>query len=390
MMEALDSVRTMEVLFSSWKVAQHKESDLSYLSSNIPRDMFLPDGVIDNEKFSRAPQKILFIAKEANWHQPDSNDSVTSAFWHREVAFGRTPKTQFSNRLSLLANAIMNAEKQNYTVVDKDHTVLQSVAVINLNKRGGYSYCVWNTLNTYVQKYQGFIRRQISMISPDLIVCCGYDVKWLIQEYGLAPDNVKTIWVYHPSYFSISDADYLDQLRCTMSGSRWDPSHHAAKSKNTAAPKQKGIIFDTNKTYSSGSTMDMLLSNKVSAYGDAAMLIDSFNKNDYVFFSVKGLGVVAGGMIVSDAETLSYPDTVERYKVVDFLAPAPDQIPHGEEGLRALPWRQVSELLNHKRFWHARTDKRPYLNEDESIILINALRNLYAPGEKNEYTRDNI
>ena len=384
MLDTLDSICTMEDLFSSWKIVQHKESDLSYLSSNIPGDMFLPDGVIDMAQYSAAPKKVLFIAKEANWHQPESNNSVTSAFWHREVAFGRTPKTQFSNRLSLLANAIMNADTQNYTVMDKDHAVLQSVAVINLNKRGGYSYCVWNTLNTYVKKYQGFIRKQISLISPDLIVCCGYDVKWLLQEYALAPKTVQTIWVYHPSYFAISDADYLDQLRCAMSGTQWYPSHHKDKSIEsigTVTPVHKGIIFDTNKTYSSVSTMDMLLGNKVSAYGDAVVLIDSFNRDDYVFFSVKGRGVVAAGKIVSDAETLLYPDTIERYKVVEFLVPVPDQIPHGEESLRALPWCQVSELLNHKRFWHARTDKRPYLNEDESLILINALRKLYAPGE---------
>lgn len=127
--------------------------------------------------------------------------------------------------------------------------------------------------------------------------------------------------------------------------------------------------------------MDMLLGSKVSAYGDAAILIDSFNRDDYVFFSVKGLGVVAAGRIVSDAEILSYPDVIERYKVVDFLAPAPDQIPHGEENLKALPWHQVSELLNNKRFWHARTDKRPYLSEKESLILITALQDLYAAGE---------
>lgn len=384
-METLDSIRTMEDLFSVWKTAQYKESDISYLSSNIPRDMFLPDGIIDKEQFAAAPKKILFIAKEANWHLSDSmtdtHKPVVSSFWHREVAFGRTPKTQFSNRLSLLANAIMNADKQNYTVVDKDHTILQSIAIINLNKRGGYSYCIWNTLNTYVKKYQEFIRKQISMISPDLIVCCGNDVNWLLQEYELAPDFVQTIWVYHPSYFAISDTEYLEQLRCAMHGLRWHPSQHASKSIGSVTPNRKGIIFDTNKTYSSASTMDMLLGNKVSAYDDVAWLVDSFNRDDYVFFSVKGLGVVAAGKVISDAEKISYRDTVERYKIVDFLAPAPNQIPHGEENLRTLPWHKVSELLNHKRFWHARTDKRPYLSEEESLILINALRELYVPGE---------
>lgn len=372
----LTKINSTEELFALWQEAHCIEQDTNYLSSNIPKDVFLPDGIIESNKFQNSSQKILFIAKEANWFQSDAelspNEPVETMFWHREVAFGNVDKTQFSYRLAMLANAIMTSD---YTVIDKSHEVLQSVAVINLNKRGGYAYCVWDTLNTYVKTYQDFIRRQIDMIQPDLIVCCGYDVKWLLNEYSLAPNCNNIVWVYHPSYFAISDANYLSQLRCAMAGEKWQPSHET-RIVSECEQQIKGIIFDTNKTYSDVSTMDMLLSNKVSAYEDKASLIDSFNVGDYVFFSVRGTGVVAAGKIISNTEEKRYPDNLyEKYRVVDFIVPESDQIPHGEESLHGLSWGDIESALN-KTFFKARTDKRPYLTEVECEIIIEELKRL--------------
>ena len=374
----LNHVTSVDQLFSIWQEAHCTEKDTSYLGKNIPKHVFLPDGIIAADQYQAAKQKVLFIAKEANWFQADAevspDEPVETMFWHREVAFGKVDKTQFSYRLAMLANAIMSG---NFTSIDKSHEVLQSVSVVNLNKRGGYSYCVWDTLNSYVKAYQDFIRRQIEMIQPDLIVCCGYDVKWLLTEYALAPNCSNIVWVYHPSYFAISDADYLNQLKCALSGEKWHPVREH-KAPVDFAQQVKGIIFDTNKTYSSVSTMDMLLSNKVSAYDDKAHLIDSFNVGDYVFFSVRGAGVVAAGKIISETEEKTYPDGLyEKYKVVDFIVPESDQIPHGEESLKGLSWGNIVAALKHD-FFKARTDKRPYLTETECEILIEELKKLHG------------
>ena len=380
-MADLNEITSVDELFAQWQEAHCSEPDTSYLGPNIPKHMFLPDGIIASPQFNKAKQKILFIAKEANWFQADAavspDEPVETMFWHREVAFGNVDKTQFSYRLSMLANAITSGD---YTTVDKSHEILQSVAVVNLNKRGGYAYCVWDTLNAYVKAYQDYIRRQIDMIHPDLIVCCGYDVKWLLNEYNLAPNCSNVIWVYHPSYFAISDADYLDQLKCAMIGEKWRP---VREQKNTVevGHQVRGIIFDTNKTYSAVSTMDMLLSNKVSAYDDKAPLIDSFNVGDYVFFSVKGTGVVAAGKIISATEEKQYPDGLyEKYRVVDFIVPESEQIPHGEESLRGLSWSKIADVLGHG-FFKARTDKRPYLTKAECEILIEELKKLNGKEE---------
>lgn len=367
------NIRTMDELFSAWEKEHCSENDTSYLSRNIPAQIFLPDGIINPAEFEHSKPKVLFIAKEANWYQSDNDPTkeIDTMFWHREVAYGRVPRTSFSYRLSMLANAIMHSETDNYSVIDKSHDILKSVAFMNLNKRGGYSYCIWETLKSYVCHYQDFIRKQIEIISPDLIVCCGYDVKWLLDEYSLAPLCEKVIWVYHPSYFVISDKDYLQQLKCAMSEEEWHAEKHA-ETYSSAGTAIKGIIFDTNKTYSSMSTMDMLLNNKVSAYDDAAHLIDSFNTGDYVFLSVKGVGIVAAGRIISDTEERTYSTLYEKYRVVDFISPTALQMPHGESQLKSISWQHVSQTLGHG-FFSARTDKRPYLTERECEILVEEL-----------------
>ena len=373
----LENVDSIEELFELWQKAHREESERDYFGTNIPKGAFLPDGIIDYDKYKKSNIKVLLIAKEANWYLKDKEYDEKMGFdmfWHREVAFGNgnVHETQFSKRLSMLANAVI---KNDYKTVNKSHEALKSVAVMNLNKRGGYAYCVWDTLNTYVKKYRCFIKREIELLNPDIIVCCGYDVKWLLDEYNIVSNETKKVWVYHPSYFAISDADYLEQLRCAVNGEYWNFSKKKATIVASKAIN-KGIVFDTNKTYSDISTMDMLLGNKVSAYDDASNLVDSFNIGDFVFFSVRGAGVVAVGRIVSDTEKICYPEFLEKYRVVDFIVPSAEKMPHGEDDLKALSWKRITSILGHG-FYYARTDKRPYLLGEECEVLIKELHTLY-------------
>ena len=371
-MSNIADITSFQELFDHWKKAHAEEENTDYVAFNIPKDMFLPDGIIDENKYRGSTTKILFIAKEANWYteeQVTANEVIRPMFWHREVAFGNVPKTLFSHRLSLLANAIVSG---NYAEANKEHTILQAISVMNLNKRGGFSYCIWDTLNRYVMTYQDFIRKEIELIDPDLIVCCGSDVKWMLDEYNLNTTGCRAVWIYHPSYFAISDLDYLHQLKCAMENVEWSPMTISPMAECPVA-QTKGIIFDTNKTYSDISTMDMILNNKVSSYDEAAHLVDSFNVGDYVFLSVKGVGIVSAGRIISETESVDYGNLFEKYRVVDFIVPTPEHVPHGESDFKALPWSRVHEVLGHK-FWHARTDKRPYLTEKECILLIQEMK----------------
>ena len=377
---------SIKKLFSDWKNQHLSESNNEYekyqnksKSNRIPKGAFIPDGIIDATQFSQKKAlgcSVLFIAKEANWYSDNNTEAEDSStlqeqpFWHKEVAFGETAETMFSKRLSLLINAYYN---DNYALVNKDHKNLQSCAVINLNKRGGFSDCCWETLEGYVSRYHENIEKEISIINPDLIICCGNSVKWLLDKYVQIDRNIKIATVYHPSYFALPDTEYLNQFECALAGKEWTFEKKTNKNTDFVPPTKKGIIFDTNKAYSETATLHMLTSDKISAYDNAGKYIDSFNVGDVVFYYISGRGVVAAGEICSDTQICdSNPE--EKYKTVRLLVPK--SIPKTESELKNIWPSEIKTLFGHNFFW-ATTMKRPFLNEEQSNRLIEELEKLY-------------
>lgn len=88
------------------------------------------------------------------------------------MVLGEEGGTRFSSGLALLANAILN---ENFETPEKDISALRYVAFMNINKRGGFTSCPG--LDAYVKKYKDLIDREIRIISPDIIVCCGIGVR---------------------------------------------------------------------------------------------------------------------------------------------------------------------------------------------------------------------
>ena len=324
----------------------------------------------------------MLIAKEANWYNNDTNKEScetaadNASFWVRDVAFSRVPETMFSKRLSMLINAYYNND---YKIINKEHTNLQSCAFINLNKRGGLSACRWETLERYTAQYAKCIEKEIKLIQPDFIICCGDGVKWLLERYHITDDiEAKVISVYHPSCFALSDAEYLRQFQCSLTGKEWVYQKRTAENamgSDTEEFPQKGIMFDTNKTYSDKATIDMLTAGKISAYDDACKYIKSFNSGDIVFYYVKGKGVVAAGEICSEIMECKYYDSTENYRMVKRLVPK--EIPIIEDRLKGISPSEIKTLFDKGFFW-ASTIKKPFLRKEQSDKLLRKLKELYC------------
>ncbi|MBQ8495972.1 MAG: hypothetical protein IJ489_00755 [Clostridia bacterium] len=368
-------------MLKDWENAHRLETDESYQSyafnSRIPKDVFMKDGIVDEREYALMKKKILFIAKEANWYSAEETTDTfrerakNATFWLQDVAFGRNFSTMFSKKIALLAHAVIY---DNYTDIHTDHEILKKIAFINLNKRGGFAHCVWETLENYVRIYASYINRQIALISPDLIVCCSFGVKWLLDQYIELPPQSKVIAVYHPSYFALSYTEYLHQLECAIKNLPWCPENLHDKTNPIYPQTVKGIIFDTNKTYSQTATIEMLTNNKISAYSKATGFIDRFHYGDYVFYYVKGRGVVAAGQIISE-EAIS-EDGNEKYKTVRLIVPG--TAPSTEDALREISPKELKTLHDGRNFYLASTVKVPYLNQEKSERLIAVLQEKYG------------
>lgn len=189
--------KTMDELFTCWKNKQSSEE-----CDN--KDSFVPDGIICEEEYGKRAPRILFVSKESNL-DPASKEREstgnTDCFWLQKwVNSGKSSAetgsgTKYINVLAILCNAVLSGKKD---ASKKGWDVLKNCAYININKRGGHSSCDDNSLAAYANDYQKYIRKQIELIDPDVIVCCSETAyNLLTKTVGVIHNNIK--WAYHPS-----------------------------------------------------------------------------------------------------------------------------------------------------------------------------------------------
>jgi len=133
----------------------------------------------------------------------------------------------------------------------------------------------------------------------------------------------------------------------------------------------KGIMLDTNLSYSETNEYEMLSQCKITAYGDAKRYINSFSKGDYALFYSKGRGIVAIGRITSDIPT-DIDD--EKYHKVEFIVPK--TFDGDTKSLKSLSPSEIKVALN-KNFYWASTIKTPFLSKSQSEVLIGKLEEKY-------------
>lgn len=208
----------IENLFAEWQAMQQKESN--YEASEIAKDSFTYDGVIDPPEYAKQVTKYLFISKESNIKNKKEQRPFRAdgdIFWLRDVCLQKEKPqkpnpSMFSNRLAMFANAIYSLD---FERVNKCHDILNKVAFMNLNKRGGCSESKPKTIRKYTIKYAGFIKREIDMIEPDIIICCGSGLRDLLGKIGICSPRYTVIEVCHPSYRK-SDKFHLERLKAAF------------------------------------------------------------------------------------------------------------------------------------------------------------------------------
>lgn len=130
----------------------------------------------------------------------------------------------------------------------------------------------------------------------------------------------------------------------------------------------KGIMFDTNISYSDTNESEMILGNKIAAYGDAKRYIDSFRKDDYALFYSKGRGIIAVGQIITDTPT-EVGD--EKYHSVRMIVP--ENFNGDVKALPALSPNEIKTILKRNFYW-ASTIKTPFLTGVQVEMLIRELK----------------
>jgi len=155
---------------------------------------------------------------------------------------------------------------------------------------------------------------------------------------------------------------------------RWIRFLTEAENENMDKSGIKGIMFDTNLSYSETNEMEMLTQNRVCAYGDAERYIRSFKKGDYALFYSKGRGVIAIGKVVSD---IPFRLETERglYHRVKMIIPTNGD--YEKIHSKYISAREIKELLD-RGFYFASTIKTPFLNKNQVDKLVDTLKRKYG------------
>lgn len=235
-------------LFDEWELAHLNETEESLLKTingeNIRKDFFQRDGIIDEDVFENEKRRVLFISSEANVNEHSAaRGESKSNYQDIYINYFKGEKENWHGRMRERICAL-------YQVLAKIsdlpyHKVANRFAVMDLNKRGGRSKIDGGKhIVEYCKIYKDFIKQEIEIINPDIIVWIGTNT----YDLGI-PDLLGAITKSNKKFFRIRDMD-VPILRM------WQTSYYQAKiaplpgyENNKTIGKQCARLVDEMKSF---------------------------------------------------------------------------------------------------------------------------------------------
>lgn len=163
----------------------------------------------DNQWYN-AKRRILFVSKELN-EKDNAYDLRGIDLIHKydeTISFG----CRFNNNVLRITTGISTISKDGYDSykkvndIDYVNSIWENTAVarINLKKHSGGPTTDLNKLFKDVEIYKDLILRQLNLLMPNIIVCCGGSskiMKFIIEEFlNEKPSDLKSEtdnWIYY-------------------------------------------------------------------------------------------------------------------------------------------------------------------------------------------------
>ena len=227
----------LEQLFLEWENAQKNEPDTIWKltnggNTNITKEHFRRDGIIDETTYEKENVKVLFISAEANDNEYSAltNSRPNSVDDYREYHFtgNETWKGRMRERLAELYKVISGTERGEMS----NPEAAMHFAIMDINKRGGGPEIKGGKhLKAYCKHYAGYIRREIEIIDPDIVAIVGTN----LYDMGL-----------HKSFlgaFSSNGNCYFDlKGKKVPILSLWQTSYYQGKNEPLAGYEDNRII----------------------------------------------------------------------------------------------------------------------------------------------------
>lgn len=227
----IKNINTINDLFNLWKKAQHKEDDISLKrtkvkSENITRDHFCEDGIIDKKIFENEKKKVLFITNEANDAEYTTKDKKETSRIKDFNKYYTGEKKDFAGQLIRGICVLYKVITNSYNISEQE--IARNFAFMNLNKRGGGNKSKIgkddNHLEEYCKYYAKYIKKEIEIINPDIIVWVGKTTYYLNKYIGGEQIEDKT-------YLKIENKN-VPVLKVSHTSGAWKISNSTKVNKN--------------------------------------------------------------------------------------------------------------------------------------------------------------
>ncbi len=174
----MEIIERQNSLFEKWK---------------IEREGFIADGVVDEEAYLSSKPRVVYLLKEVNGGQDWSLTDYISA--------GGRAHTW--NNIARWQYGLQNLEREIHWDEIKDISNnwrkerLQSICAVNVKKTSGGCTSKKDELVEKAFQDRKFLKEQIEIYNPDIIICCGTSYLYFDYIYGIRAEGKMTnrgIW----------------------------------------------------------------------------------------------------------------------------------------------------------------------------------------------------
>jgi len=131
-------------------------------------DRFIKDGVFNEETWERQTVKLTFILKDPNW--PGGDGDIRE---NLEKYPNRNHWRTWNNIARWTRALLDGGAFPGFITREERLEQLRRISFLNLKKVGGGSHTRHNELQACAYKDAPFIRKQLLLYLPDMIICCG-------------------------------------------------------------------------------------------------------------------------------------------------------------------------------------------------------------------------
>lgn len=196
-MQSLKSCRNLDELFDLWIEATVRDPMFSEVDESTLRSSFCKDGINNDEAFASQPIKVLFLSNESN----ESGDENRTENPDRRSAF----MDYFNKKTDDWRGKLRRRCCQLYRVITGGDTSVnvsdaaECFAFMNIKKNGGGAVVDIDVMTDYSIRYAEFVKMEIELISPDIIVWCGFStfcIPEIKEAFGIKMNSVSSIGIF--------------------------------------------------------------------------------------------------------------------------------------------------------------------------------------------------